>query len=279
MEEDSVVEFFRHHPVLPVLLLMLFIYGAVTAVVTPQLNPALLGFLQDEFTLFMLSYIAVFYLIVTGAYLIYKGVTIFGDRKLRNNVPFIWGLSFLVYPVVQMGILLGELGVLNTSDPGTFFLTRQSMVLWAAGISYGLVTFRTDSSTWRKIIPGSVLVFGYAWLAWGIYIIQDISYTMYGFTSFIWVPITFVFGYLFWAYSGGLGQKGMRWISVGMVFMGITYILWAPTYNSFLYQIAFFHFNIALSLILLGMVALPWKEMSQVRFPFELVLERSTEEV
>jgi len=270
-------EWLGHHPVLVALMFMVYGYGALMSFMTPELVPtSFWAGLEGSHTQIMLAVTAMTYLGITAFYLIYKGRKYYSDRGLRENVPMIWGTSFLAYIVTYIGIILNASDII-TMNAELFFFFRSSMILWAAGIAYGLITLRTSREGLRNYIPLSIAGLSLAWFAWGLFNVGSIEYTMYGFTSFIWVPLTFAFGYFFWTYSGGTGHSGMKWISAGMVYMGSTYLFWAPTHQNFLYEVAFFQYNIAASIILLGMTKLPWKEMSDVERPLDLIFEEDHE--
>lgn len=256
---------------------VIYAYGGLVSVFTPKVSPGSLLMLEGSYTLLMLASTAILYHAITGGYLIYKGRKYYSTRPLSQNIPMIWGLSFFAYIVTYIGITLKALNVVEMTS-GMFFFFRSFMIIWAAGIIYGLISLRTGRKNLRRYIPSGVILLSLAWFAWGLLIRGSIEYTMYGFTSFIWIPLTFAFGYFFWAYSGGTGHSGMKWISVGMVYMGATYFLWAPTHENFLYEMAFFQYNIALSIILLGMTKLPWKEMSEVERPLDLIFEEDLED-
>ncbi|MFB6203879.1 MAG: hypothetical protein ABEK01_05305 [Candidatus Nanohaloarchaea archaeon] len=263
--------FLSDNPGLVSLVAALYLYGiyAVSekSVIAPGSFPE-----GSSLQIMLLSGTGLFYLVLTGLYLIHRGRSlepVSGD--LRDNIPLIWGGAFVLYGIVMLGVLLDALGLYTESLPSKFFLTRQFMIIWAAAIGYGLVKFRMRSGFYRRLVPGTILLAGYSWFAWGLLVQKSIEYTMYGFTSFIWVPVTFTFAYLFWKYSRGTGKRGLRWLSAGMAFMGGTYILWAPTHTSRLYLAAFALYDIALGLILVGVTNVPWEKMEEVDTPFEFI--------
>lgn len=269
-------QWLSHHYILVGLMALVYGYGAIASITTPEI--ALTSFwagLEGSHTQLMLAVTAMTYLGITSGYLIYKGRKYYGEKSLGENVPLIWGLSFMAYMVTYVGIAMEAVFLDMTAE--LFFFFRSFMIVWAAGIAYGLIALRTSREKLRRYIPLGITVMSFAWFAWGLLRIGSIEYTMYGFTSFIWVPISFAFGYFFWTYSGGTGHSGMKWISVGMVFMGATYLLWAPTHHNFLYEVAFFQYNIATSIILLGMTKLPWNEMSDIERPLDLIFEEDLE--
>lgn len=270
-------EWLGHHPVLVALMFLVYGYGALTSFLTPELVPnSFWAALEGGHTQIMLAVTAITYLGITAVYLIHKGRKYYSDRGLKENIPLIWGVSFLAYIVTYIGIILKASEAITMTEE-LFFFFRSFMILWAAGIAYGLITLRTSREGLRKYIPLGIAGLSLAWFTWGLFSVGSIEYTMYGFTSFLWVPLTFAFGYFFWAYSGGTGHSGMKWISVGMVYMGATYLFWAPTHQNFLYEVAFFQYNIAASIILLGMTKLPWKEMGDVERPLDLIFEEDRE--
>lgn len=262
--------FVSTHPFLLVLMTVIYAYGFFTTSMAPKLPESAFLPIQNSHTIFMLSFTAFFYLVISAGYLAYKGKKYYSDRGIKDNVPAVLSVSFLAYSVVYLGMMLESMNYVSIAAT-EFFMFRQTMILWAAGIAYSLVTLRTDDKRFRYGTPGAILVLSYAWFAWSLLIQNSVELAMYGFTSFVWIPLTFAFGYLFWAYSGGIGKSGLKWISVGMVYMGTTYLFWAPTQNTFMYEVAFFHYNIGASLILLGLVKTPWKQMSEVSHPLELL--------
>lgn len=267
---QNLKNFVSTHPFLIVLMTAIYGYGIFTTSLAPKMPESAFLPIQNSHTIFMLSFTGFFYMVVSGGYLANKAKKYYSDRSIKKNIPAILSVSFLAYSAVYLGMMLESLNFITMSTT-EFFLFRQTMILWAAGIAYSLVTLRTDNKRFRYGIPAAILVLSYAWFGWSLLIQNSVELAMYGFTSFVWIPLTFAFGYLFWAYSGGIGKSGLKWISVGMVYMGTTYLFWAPTQNTFMYEVAFFHYNIGASLILLGLVKTPWKQMSEVSKPLELL--------
>lgn len=240
---------------------IVFIYGIYSVVYVPQLSPGIFAPLKDTFWLFGLSGMAFFFLIACGLFCLYQW------KKTNILSCLIWGVSFLIYSLTFVGLMLHSLGIVNTKIPETFFFFRESMIIWAAGMYYGLSIMVTENKLFTKGITLLILLLGYVWFIHGLFFVKDIEYTMYGFLSFFFVPITFIFGYLFLKYSKMVIGYGMLWLAAGMFLMGIAYMAWAPWHKNFVYALWFYVYNISLSLILVGLTNLPYEKMKTVKHP------------
>ncbi len=249
------------HKYLFLILGVLFLYGLYSVIYLPELGPGMFAPLEKTFWLFGLSGMAFAFLWMCGVFCLYQW------RKTNMFSCLIWGLSFIVYSVTFIGLMLASFGIVNTKQPETFFIFRQSMIIWAAGIYYGLSIMITENKFFTKGISLLILVSGYLWFIHGLLFVKNIEYTMYGFLSFLFVPVSFLFGYLFVKYSKMVVGSGMKWIAAGMFLMGIAYMAWAPWHKNFIYALWFFVYDIALSLIFLGLTHLPYDRLKLVKHP------------
>lgn len=261
MNSDKVKNFISNYRVLLVLLAVVYAYGVYTTVALPKLGPMFLSGLSKTFWLFGLASTSVILLSITGLYLLYK------HRQHNIKWALSWGLAFLFYAATFLGIALAAFGLVNRSNPVMFFIYRTGMIIWAAGIFYGLSRMVTDNKMITKGLSLAILILGFGWFTNGLLIRGNIEYTMYGFLSFIFVPVSSALGYLFWRYDDMVNGSGMMWLSSGMFLMSLSYMAWAPWHHNFVYVLWFFVFNISLSLILTGLVNIPYEEMSKVKRP------------
>jgi len=248
------------------LLVIMFVYGAYAILSVPRIDLGMIESMPQVVWWSGISVTAAFFLLSSAAYCLLQW--------WRTGMQWcaVWGASFFLYSLVFIGVVFNAFNIVNTHLPNTFFLFRQVMILWAVGMFYGLVSLRTDHPVVRYWIPSIVLAAGYAWFGYGLFSIGDIQFTMYGFLSFLFIPITITLGYLFFRYSSRIKGAGMRWLSGGMFLMGTVYMVWAPMHQSVGYIFGFFLFNIALALIFVGITHLPYEKMQDVKHPLKRVV-------
>lgn len=217
--------------------------------------------LESSFYLFGLAMNTLILLYSISGFLLYRWL-----KTGRNNPSLlIWALSFLLYSLTFVAHLFRAFGVVDANEntsPLHFFAYRWVMIVWAAGILFGLLKIVTDNKKTQLIPSGIVIVGGFSILLLGLFIIpfdNPIESTMYIFLYTIWVPICFTMSYIF-AYLGSKGnQRGPKYISLGFLLLMISYMAWAPWHFSdviYLYFIWYFIFNLSLTPILIGFIVM-----------------------
>ena len=104
-----------------------------------------------------------------------------------------------------------------------------------------------------------MLVVFYGWFVLGLFILEDIVVTMYGFLFLCFIPVCIIIAYMFLLYSRRTGLTAPRYLTVGFSWLAITYAFWAPWRGEsvYMYFIMFFLFIISLAIIFLGFVLIP----------------------
>jgi hypothetical protein len=230
------------------ILAVIYIIGLVAVLTVPQLEPALIP--AETFWLFGLSLQAIFLLFGTGIVILYNW--------FRN--PYsplkVWSVSFVIYSLTFIGLLLHSLGAIDEKIPVVFFMFRNSMIIWAAGMIYGLATHLGFGRKLKHVIPSLILTLGYSWFAWGLLLVADIEYTMYGFLYFIFIPVCVYLSWAFYRAARTTGFTSFKYISLGMMGLAITYGAWAPWHQNYIYAVWFFMFNLSLVPIFAGFTGL-----------------------
>ncbi|NVM28469.1 MAG: hypothetical protein HWN65_06475 [Candidatus Helarchaeota archaeon] len=197
-------------------------------------------------------------ILTIGGFLLYRWIK--GGRG--NKSLLIWGLGFLVYSITFIAHIFRGWGFTwaneNTS-PEFFFLWRFGMILWAGGSLYGILRILVEDKK-KQIIPSiAVIVIGFSWFSYGLFIVRDIEWMMYGFLFGIWVPICFSISYIFLLYGRKSNTTGPKILFLGYLGLTITYMAWAPWhFGDVVYFYFFWYFLFLLSLvpILVGFILL-----------------------
>lgn len=230
------------------ILAAIYIIGIAVVLTVPQLEPALIP--AETFWLFGLSLQAIILLFGTGIVILYNW--------FRNPYPplKVWSVSFVIYSLTFIGLLLSSLGTVSEKIPVVFFLFRNSMIIWAAGMIYGLATHLGFDRKLKYVVSSMVIIFGYAWFAWGLLLVANIEYTMYGFLYFIFIPVCVYLSWAFYRAAETTGFTSFKYISLGMAGLAITYGAWAPWHQNYIYSVWFFMFNLSLVPIFAGFIGL-----------------------
>lgn len=237
-------------------LLLAAVYGAgIYAIIYKPLLPEVQP-LSKTFWLFGLSLQAAVILIWIGIYLLRRWVK--GQEK--NQTQLIWGASFLLYSIVFIGMMLQALGIpwANASRPDIFFWYRQFMIIWIAGMYYGVSRFVYRDRRYLQIVPtAAILLAGYGIFAYGLFQVKDIEYTMYTFLYLVFVPTLAILARLFWKYSSISGNSAPRYISIGFGGIALTYLAWAPWHKTTFYGVWFALYVLSLVPLLVGFLLIP----------------------
>jgi hypothetical protein len=225
---------------------VIYILGILVVVQVPQLEPALIP--AESFWLFGLSLQAVILLFGTAAVILYNW--------FRNPYPplRVWSVSFFIYSIAFLGLMFASLGIVNENIPVVFFLFRSSMIVWAAGMIYGLAAHLGFGSRVKYLLSSLALIFGYAWFIWGLLVVADIEYTMYGFLYFIFIPICAYLAWAFYRAARTTGFNSFNYVSLGMAGLAITHGAWAPWHLNYIYAVWLFLFNLSLVPVFAGFI-------------------------
>ncbi|NHI91207.1 MAG: hypothetical protein EAX96_01805 [Candidatus Lokiarchaeota archaeon] len=197
-------------------------------------------------------------ILTIASYLIYRWEV--GGRS--NTSLLIWGICFFFYSITFVAHIFRGLGFPLANEnysPFIFFLWRFGMILWAAGSLYGILRIFVENKRIQIILPMVVIGIGFAWFIYGLFIVADIEFMMYGFLFTIWIPICFSISYIFFMYGRKSGYTGPKLLFLGYLGLTITYMGWAPWHFAdviYFYFVWYFLFLLSLVPILIGFMLL-----------------------
>lgn len=213
--------------------------------------------LEKTGTLFGLSMNAAVILLWISFYLLYR----WNKTNRKNLTNLIWGISFLLYSIVFIGMMLEALGFefANSKKPEIFFIFREFQIIWTAGIYLGISKILTKSKILQYLPTLLILILGYFWFYYGLINVKDIEYTMYGFLYGIFIPLCVFLAYLFFLYSKRSKLIAPRYVALGFAGIAFTYTYWAPWHLTKFYLICFFTYILALIPLLIGFLLIPYE--------------------
>ena len=133
------------------------------------------------------------------------------------------------------------------------------MIIWAGASLYGILRILVEDKK-KQILPAvGAMVIGFLWFAYGLFVVGDIEWMMYGFLFGIWVPICFTISYIFLVYGRKSNTTGPKILFLGYLGLTITYMAWAPWHFGdvvYFYFVWYFLFLLSLVPILIGFVLL-----------------------
>lgn len=221
--------------------------------------------LEMTFFLFGLALNTIILLWSIAGFLLYRW---FKTGK-KNPSLIIWSISFFIYSITFLAHLFRALGYSIANENLSvfhFFMYRWGMIVWAAGILYGLLKILTENKTYQQIPSIIILIMGFTWLILGLFIIPSknpIEFTMYLFLHTIWIPVCFTMFYIFAYYGYKTKQNGPKFVALGFFGVMISYHGWAPWHFSdlvYLYFIWYFIFLLSLTPILIGFIVMAVEE-------------------
>ncbi len=221
------------------------------------LNPTISGNWYNlvTFGLGMDSTIIIF---TIATFLIYRWYI--GGRS--NTSLLVWSISFFVYSITFIAHIFRGLGFFWANEnvsPEIFFIYRLGMILWAGGSLYGILRILVDDKKLQIIPSIIIIVIGFLWFSYGLFIVRDIEFMMYGFLFIVWIPICFSISYIFLVYGRKSGNTGPKILFLGYLGLTITYMGWAPWHFSdviYFYFVWYFLFLLSLVPILIGFIVL-----------------------
>jgi len=251
----------KQHGVFITIISMIYILGIFTVTYKPLMPEV--EILKKTYPLFGLSLISFVILIFISVYILHRW-NITGRVNVTNLV---WGVSFFLYSLLFLGLMLQALGFpyANMKLPKFFFIWRQFQILWAAGMYYGTTKIITKNSLVQKIPTMLIVFFGYLWFIYGLFfsnVSVPIEYMMYGFLHFIWIPINALLAYLFILFAKKSKLKSPYFLSMGFSGIAITYMMWAPWHLTKFYFVCFSLFTLSLVPLLIGFLMIPLERRS-----------------
>ncbi|GAB4311940.1 MAG: hypothetical protein Kow0069_12450 [Promethearchaeota archaeon] len=177
----------------------------------------------------------------------------------RKNVATIsWSVGFWLYGILFLAFVLQALGTpgVDMNVPTTFFLFRQTMILWVALLYFGLAKLLFTNRAWILVPTAVFVAAGYGIFTWGLILLGDIERTMYAFLFLELIPICVIDGYLFMLYGNRAGIRSTAYLGAGFFGIAATYAAWAPWHLTFFYLVWFFLFQLSLVPLLIGFLLL-----------------------
>ena len=221
--------------------------------------------LETTFFLFGLALNTIILLWCIAGFLLYRW---FKTGRINPSL-IIWSISFFLYSITFVAHLFRALGYSIANENLSvfhFFMYRWGMIVWAAGILYGLLKILTENKTYQLIPSVVTLILGFAWLILGLFILPSknpIEFTMYLFLNTIWIPVCFTMFYIFAYYGYKTQQNGPKLVALGFFGVMISYYGWAPWHFSdlvYIYFIWYFIFLLSLTPILIGFIVMAVEE-------------------
>ena len=197
-------------------------------------------------------------ILTIATYLMYRWHA--GGRS--NTSLLVWGICFYFYSVTFIAHIFRGFGVGWANEnihPLAFFLYRFGMILWAAGSLYGILRIFVEDKKIYIILPLIVIAIGTIWFIYGLFIVINIEWMMYGFLFSVWIPICFSISYIFFMYGRKSGYTGPKLLFLGYLGLTITYMGWAPWHFAgvvYFYFVWYFLFLLSLVPILIGFMLL-----------------------
>ncbi|MCP4764496.1 MAG: hypothetical protein GY870_22160 [archaeon] len=190
------------------------------------------------------------------------------NKTGRNNPSLIiWSISFLLYSLTFVAHIFRALGVTDANEslsPTHFFAFRWVMVVFAAGILFGVLKIVTDNKKLQIYPSIAIIIAGLSLFAVGLFVLElGIESTMFIFLFTIWSPICFSMSYLFLYFGVKTKKAGPKIISIGFFGVFLTYLAWAPYHYVaviYLYFIFYFLFMLSLVPILIGFIVMSYEE-------------------
>ncbi len=244
----------RRHWFYVVMILIIAVLGAVGITFKPEAPDPLALLSPTHVMLLGLSLSTVIILWGISAYLFIRWIVT--GRRLTSTLA--WAFSYLVYGILFVAMCFQALGApwANMNDPVIFFWFRQAMI-WFLVLQWIGIAKRLTNNSYLHYVPATLmLVGGYIWFTWGLLIVGDIEYTMYGLTYGMLLPIAFTMAYSFHLYAQSRRNNAPHYLALGFVGVGICYGAWAPWHLTQFYFIWFFLFTLSLIPIAIGFLML-----------------------
>ncbi len=217
--------------------------------------------LEEKYDLFGASFTGFILLLLIGAILLYF---YFSTRQSLDQAPFLlyWGISFLIYAITLLGLCMEALGFdfANMEEPLIFLFWRSPMIFWVAGMWIGTSKLFQDNFKINYIPALLIILLGEIWFIFGLLILGDVEFTMYGFLYWEFIPMGLVLAILWYNYGKRAELSSPKLITFGFLLFCLAYMGWAPWHFAelrYIWYILFHIFLIGLSLIFTGFYSLP----------------------
>jgi len=253
----------KTHYIFIIGLIIIALISIYVLVLLPHGAPILA--LEKTFFLFALALNAIILIWTIAGYLLFR----WNKTKRKNPSLIIWSISFFIYSITFVAHIFRAFGIEAANENTSvfhFFAYRWGMIVWAAGILYGLLRILTENKKIQRIPSIITIVLGFSWLILGLFILpteNPIEFTMYLFLFTIWIPVCFTMAYIFFYYGYKVKQVGPKVISIGFLGLMITYMAWAPWHFAdviYIYFIWYSLFVLSLTPILFGFIIMSVEE-------------------
>jgi signal transduction histidine kinase len=166
------------------------------------------------------------------------------------------------------------------------------MIFWAAGmwIGFAEILFSIhQNKKLFKIIPAlTIVITSELWFIYGLLLQSNIELTMYGFLFSVFIPVSFTIAYMWYLFGfkryklTGYSKRAVIYLVVGFVWFGITYAAWSPWHFAEVFYVSKIWFGlslVALTLMLIGFMMLPYGQSQSTAFPafatYEMTIDKS----
>ncbi|MFX1562605.1 MAG: hypothetical protein ACFFDP_04785 [Promethearchaeota archaeon] len=245
---------FKEHWLYVIIMLIVAVVGVFGLLFVPRPGDPLVALLHVNVMLLGLSMVTVFLLWGISAYLFYRWMAT--DRKATATI--IWALSYFVYGILFIAMCFQALGApwADMNIPSIFFEFRQVMI-WFLAFQWLGIAVQLSENKWIRYIPAILILgVGYIWFSYGLLVVGNIEYMMYGFTYGILIPVAFTLAYSFYLYGKSANIKAPYYLTIGFTALGVCYGAWAPWHGMNFYFIWFFLFVSSLIPIAMGFLLL-----------------------
>ena len=236
---------------LMVVLAATYLIGAYSLLYRPMFGDV--GAVSKSPALFVLS-LQAFLLLLASAVVLYN-TWLQGNRK--NEAHVFWAVGFALFSALFMGLMLDAMGIrlADMHIPSVFFMWRQLMIISLALLYYGISKVVFKKNILSKLPTALIVIAGYAIFVYGLLLgPKDIEWTMYGFLTLVFVPVSLLISYLFYIYWRETRMKSPGYLSLGFMGVAITYMAWAPWHTTKFYFVWFGLFVLSLVPLLVGIV-------------------------
>ena len=231
-----------------------------------------------SFSLFGLGIQSVFFLLLIAFYLLNR----WKKSQYTNHSNLVFGLSFLVYSWLFIFIIFSafkdpnnsSIYIFNFADIDTnltnFFISREAQIVWTARMLLRVLLQLTSNKKVQVIPPILVFVLTNAWFVFKLYVAPEqtaaetIVATMYVYLFICFIPVCLLIGYLFYTLGTNYKLLSPRVLGFGFYWLALTYVGWGLWRISgpYMYIVMFFLFVIAIVVILIGFILIPWEQKS-----------------
>ncbi|NHJ01299.1 MAG: hypothetical protein EAX86_04110 [Candidatus Heimdallarchaeota archaeon] len=217
--------------------------------------------LMNTYGQFAVAVTAFILLLLIGGFLLYRYFSKTKPLKGKPDYLIIWGISFLIFSLLYLGLSLEALGFIsfNTSDPLSYIFWYSPIIIWLACFWVGLGKIKRFESNLVYIPALLILVLGEIGFIISLLILEDI-FGMYGFFFLIVIPIVLIYA-LYWYNLGKNSDLSSPFIiALGFIILAISFSGWVFWYFS---DVMYIHYiwtnmmNISFALIFAGFLRLP----------------------